>query len=407
MNTRTNSIFAWGLSAIAALSATMKAPAAEYEPFRTSEFLKLHVVTNDGQKIGQVQDFATDIDDGRIVYVVLKKGNDWTAVPFGALKLNNDRELELQTTRSRFDNAPKFDNNQWNTIGDRRWGEIVHKHYGLEDRWDDSSSRSDPAPLVQGSKLTHLKIENKQQRDLGKIEDFVINVHDGDLAYSVLQPDPSLELGGKKMMPVPWEAVSVKGDGDSIADRRLVLDKGAGDLRTAPTFNQNDWPRLADRAWNKQVTEFYGVNPDWIYASDKPGGGSNASNKPDKPDPAKHDLTGWHADGDYVKLYDPKTVETIRGTIVDYDQFKTRPDGAPGQLIKVRTDDGKEHVVHLGPVWFVLEKDVRWEKGKEIRVTGSRVQYEGQPVIMASEIKHADKTLVIRNDKGVPRWDNE
>jgi sporulation protein YlmC with PRC-barrel domain len=390
------------------LATAVPALAAEYEPLRTSEFLKLNVITNDDQKIGQVQDFAVDLDDGRIVYVVLKKGNDWTAVPFGALKLSDDRTLVLQTAQSRFDNAPKFDNNQWKTIGDRRWGEIVHKHYGLEDRWDDSTSNSDPAPLVQGSKLRDLEIENKQQRDLGEIEDFVINASDGEIAYSVLTPDSSLEMGGNKLLPVPWEAVSVKGNGDGLADRKLVVDKGAGEFRSAPTFNQNDWPRLADRAWNKQVTEFYGVRPDWVYASDKPGG---ASDKPggggggnNKPQPGKQDLTGWQADGQYVKLYDPKTVETIRGTIVDYDQFKTRPDGAPGQLVKVRTEDNKEYVVHLGPVWFIQEHDLRWEKGKEIRVTGSKVNYEGQPVIMASEIKHADRTVTIRNEKGEPRW---
>jgi hypothetical protein len=47
---------------------------------------------------------------------------------------------------------------------------------------------------------------------------------------------------------------------------------------------------------------------------------------------------------------------------------------------------------------------VKLEKGDKIEVKGSRITFEGKPVIIAAEIKKGDSVLVLRDSTGVPAW---
>jgi hypothetical protein len=60
--------------------------------------------------------------------------------------------------------------------------------------------------------------------------------------------------------------------------------------------------------------------------------------------------------------------------------------------------------VHLGPAAFVSSKNFEFAKGDRIAVTGSKVKMSGEDVIIAREIKKADKTLTLRDAQGFPLW---
>jgi hypothetical protein len=66
--------------------------------------------------------------------------------------------------------------------------------------------------------------------------------------------------------------------------------------------------------------------------------------------------------------------------------------------------DKETIAIHLGPEWYIERQDVKLEKGDRIEVKGSRITFEGKPVIIAAEIKKGDSVLVLRDSVGVPAW---
>jgi hypothetical protein len=112
---------------------------------------------------------------------------------------------------------------------------------------------------------------------------------------------------------------------------------------------------------------------------------------------------GWGSGGQYNRLYNPQTVETITGVIEKVD--RTTPLRGMGQGIHllVKTDQGTTSV-HLGPAWFIENQDIQLKPKDQVQVTGSRVTFQGQPAIIASEVREGDEVLRLRDASGVPVW---
>jgi hypothetical protein len=69
----------------------------------------------------------------------------------------------------------------------------------------------------------------------------------------------------------------------------------------------------------------------------------------------------------------------------------------------VKTD--KETIpVHLGPAWYLENQDVTIAPKDKIAVKGSRITFEGKPVMIAAELKKGDDVLVLRDAGGFPVW---
>lgn len=102
-------------------------------------------------------------------------------------------------------------------------------------------------------------------------------------------------------------------------------------------------------------------------------------------------------------VYDPKTVETIAGTVESVERIRHADGRASGVHLLVRTDKATVSA-HLGPSWYVDEQDVKIVRGDRVEVTGSRVTLAGESVLIAAEVKKGDKVLRLRSESGVPRW---
>jgi hypothetical protein len=60
--------------------------------------------------------------------------------------------------------------------------------------------------------------------------------------------------------------------------------------------------------------------------------------------------------------------------------------------------------VHLGPGWYIENQDVKIQPKDKLEVKGSRVTFEGKPVIIAAEVKKGDEVLKLRDKNGFPLW---
>lgn len=112
---------------------------------------------------------------------------------------------------------------------------------------------------------------------------------------------------------------------------------------------------------------------------------------------------GWGANSQYGRKYDPKTVETINGEVVSLDKITPKECQSYGVHMMLKTD--KETIsVHLGPGWYIENQETQIQPKDKVEVKGSRITYDGKPVIIAVEIKRQDEVLVLRDENGFPAW---
>jgi len=112
---------------------------------------------------------------------------------------------------------------------------------------------------------------------------------------------------------------------------------------------------------------------------------------------------GWGTGGDYARLYDAKSVETVKGEVVSVETFTPSKGMSDGVHLQLKTDKGILPV-HLGPTWYIENQDVKIEAKDVVVVTGSRVTFEGTPALIAAEVTKGDDTLRLRDQSGYPAW---
>jgi hypothetical protein len=105
----------------------------------------------------------------------------------------------------------------------------------------------------------------------------------------------------------------------------------------------------------------------------------------------------------YQRLYDTATVKTVEGEVSKVEYFSPKQGMGQGVHLQLKKDD-ELLAVHLGPRWFLDKQDVQIAKGDHIKVTGSLITINEQPVIIAAEIAKDDEILRLRDDKGFPAW---
>lgn len=122
--------------------------------------------------------------------------------------------------------------------------------------------------------------------------------------------------------------------------------------------------------------------------------------------PGKMDLRGsggWGIENEYSRMYNPKTVEIIKGEVTSVDVITPIRGMYHGVCAMVK--NGNETIpVHLGPEWYVENQDIAVEPSDTIEITGSRINLKGEPAIIATEVNKREKRMVLRDDKGFPRW---
>lgn len=98
---------------------------------------------------------------------------------------------------------------------------------------------------------------NSEGEDLGKIEELMIDLDAGRIAYAVLSFGGFLGLGDK-LFAIPWSALAV----DTV-EKKLILNVSKELLKQAPGFDKGNWPDMTDPAWGVKIYNYYGYKPFW------------------------------------------------------------------------------------------------------------------------------------------------
>lgn len=121
--------------------------------------------------------------------------------------------------------------------------------------------QSDISPeVLSATSIIGDTIRNHQGEDLGDIEELMINLRDGCIAYAVLSFGGIAGLGDK-LFAIPWKALQLRPE-----EHAFVLDIRKEKLETAPGFDKDNWPNMADIDWANRVNSFYGVTGEKLNA---------------------------------------------------------------------------------------------------------------------------------------------
>ena len=108
------------------------------------------------------------------------------------------------------------------------------------------------------------------------------------------------------------------------------------------------------------------------------------------------------ADNAAPPKYDSQTETKTKGTV---EEIKTISLGARKDYTELILKNGPDTMqVYLSPKPFQDEMGIIFTKGEEIAVTGSKIKQEESEVILAREIIRGADTLMFRDDKGKPIW---
>ncbi len=114
-----------------------------------------------------------------------------------------------------------------------------------------------PGPrIMAASTLEGTEVVNSLGETLGTIEEIMIDVPSGCVAYSVLASGGLLGIG-EKLFAIPWRALRL-----DTARECFVLDVDMERFKAAPGFDKNNWPTMADPVWVREVSAYYGKNSD-------------------------------------------------------------------------------------------------------------------------------------------------
>lgn len=114
---------------------------------------------------------------------------------------------------------------------------------------------------LSASTLTGDKARNPAGDDLGKIEEVVIDLDTGRVAYAVLAAGGFLGMGDK-YFAIPWDRLTVDTD-----NKEVVVNVDKEILEKAPGFDKDNWPEVSDNAWIADVYRYYQSTPYWLDVS--------------------------------------------------------------------------------------------------------------------------------------------
>ncbi|MGD0359680.1 MAG: PRC-barrel domain-containing protein [Bryobacteraceae bacterium] len=111
--------------------------------------------------------------------------------------------------------------------------------------------------VLAASTLAGDAVKNSAGEDLGKLDEIMIDIPSGRVAYAVLSFGGILRMGNK-LFAVPWNALKVDED-----EKCFILDVDKRTLENAPGFDKNQWPDMADTSWASELYQYYGTTPYW------------------------------------------------------------------------------------------------------------------------------------------------
>ncbi|MBI3800697.1 MAG: PRC-barrel domain-containing protein [Deltaproteobacteria bacterium] len=205
-----------GISAEAAVSVPQQQPSSCEESEPTTD-LKTGVIANpEGAEIGTVKDFVLDLKAGRIAYIVGvfdqigESSKRIFVIPWEAAKVDSEiNTFTLNEGKTVLESAPSFAPDPWANLPTSQWTGAVRAYWKEKLRHNFSAVSTPDFALYKASALVGMTIKNLAGRDVGTIEQLLMEPETGSIAYAVLSFEDTEKRTHTVFYALPWDSVQV------------------------------------------------------------------------------------------------------------------------------------------------------------------------------------------------------
>jgi hypothetical protein len=106
----------------------------------------------------------------------------------------------------------------------------------------------------------------------------------------------------------------------------------------------------------------------------------------------------------YGTMWDANSVTTVAGEVTAVEKYSPGKGGPAYGLRLILITDKETLPIILGPGWYIEQQPCALAAKDKVEVKGSRISVQGQPMIIAAEVKKGSQVLKLRDDKGNPLW---
>ncbi len=103
------------------------------------------------------------------------------------------------------------------------------------------------------------------------------------------------------------------------------------------------------------------------------------------------------------QFYDTTSIVTISGTVASVDSVASPRGNMYNVQLTVKDTSGTSTVV-VGPSSYLDQQAIAFNTGDLVQVTGSKVHFNQNDLIIAAQIVTGGKTIKLRDDSGKPVW---
>ena len=111
--------------------------------------------------------------------------------------------------------------------------------------------------VLSASSINGDYVKNTDGERLGHIEDLMIDLDSGQIAYVVLSFGGFLGIGNK-LFAIPWQAFQLDAE-----NKEFFLNVSEAKLKNAPGFDKDNWPDMTSREWGQTIYDYYEYTPHW------------------------------------------------------------------------------------------------------------------------------------------------
>jgi sporulation protein YlmC with PRC-barrel domain len=276
------------------------------------------------------------------------------------------------------------------------------------DTADSKPAESQRMNAFRIDKIIGSRVINLQGENIGSIDNLVMDIDTGSIVYAVLEFGGFLSFGDK-LFAVPWQSLAAL-----PVEGTFILDQSKAKLEKAPGFNKNDWPDIGDKGWGAGIYTFYHRRVPFYRLSAAKRKDARQEKYPFY-QPYSGRVTspvgweganpfGWEEADPFRELFNPKTIETIAGRIVKVEKVGPETEWGRGIRLIIYTDANKPVLAYLGPAWYHEGQRKALKAGIKVTLTGSMVNVDDTPLMIATKIKKGNEELQLRDKEGDPTW---
>ena len=244
--------------------------AASPTTHKANDMIGSSVQTKAGEKLGTVRDFAFQLPSGDLAYVIVASGGilglgaEYHAVPPKAFshEAQNPKVLALDTTKEKWEGAPKFKKDQLTNLNAHR--EQLDKYFEASDekkaevKIGDAKAeikvktpdiragvKKEGDALQLASDVIGKSVVTKSSEDIGKVSDLLVDMRAPSIAFAIVSTGTLLKPADTKY------AVATKNLTVGTEKGKVVLNADRATLDNAERFDPAKFPSKTSAGYFK------------------------------------------------------------------------------------------------------------------------------------------------------------